>query len=452
MRRILTIAGSDTSGGAGIQADLKTITALGKYGLTAVTSLTSQTGEKVLSLKNVDVGLLKSQLKCCSIIGFDAIKIGLVPTAEIINCISKFLTSNNLYLKVPVILDPVLIAGSGKAFLGEKEINSIKQNLLPYVFIITPNTKEAEMLANLKIHSKKDIEKSATIIKNYGMKYVLIKGGHLQGDYADDILFDGNKFYDFSKEKIKLKCRVHGTGCIFSTAIACYLSDGYTIFEAIREAKDFIYGAIRYSFDFGKKVLFPNTNFFIEKQMIINELQEAAKDFINFKHSYKLIPEVSSNLAYALPCAKDTFDVAAFPGRIVKVGKEVKIFTTPQFNVSSHIAKVVLTIMKYDRTVRSAMNIRYSDSLIKQFRKTDFKVSFFSRENEPENVSKKEGSSLEWGVKECIEKLGGNVPDIIYDKGGWGKEAMIRVLGRNPKEVIKKIEKIIIHLKDEEEF
>jgi len=150
------------------------------------------------------------------------------------------------------------------------------------------------------------------------------------------------------------------------------------------------------------------------------------------------VPEVSSNLGYALPFAETRADVAAFPGRLVRLRKEIVAVSAPAFGASRHIAAVILTTMRHDSKFRSAMNIRFSEERIRQCRAMGLKVCSFDRADEPEKIKEREGSSLEWGTERVLSQEGG-IPDIIFDRGEIGKEPMIRVLGKDPEEVVAKV-------------
>ena len=175
----------------------------------------------------------------------------------------------------------------------------------------------------------------------------------------------------------------------------------------------------------------------MERDRVIRELKKAA-DVLKGGNLGHLIPEVSSNLGYALPYAEGIQDVAAFPGRIVRFKDTVATAGDPEFGTSRHIAGIILTVMRFDPEYRSAMNIRYSKEMAATLKEKGFLVARFDRRNEPKEVKEKEGSSLAWGVGEVLIKSK-QIPDIVYDEGDFGKEPMIRVLGRNPEEVVHKV-------------
>jgi predicted fused transcriptional regulator/phosphomethylpyrimidine kinase len=179
----------------------------------------------------------------------------------------------------------------------------------------------------------------------------------------------------------------------------------------------------------------------MERYRVTQELKKAVEILKEHKVGH-LIPEVSSNLGYALPQAEGIGDVAAFPGRITRWRDTITTLSDPEFGASQHVANIILTVMKFDPEYCSAMNIRYSKENVAQLSRKGFFVGHFDRRLEPKKVKEREGSSLEWGVGEVLRKLK-RVPDFIYDQGDVGKEPMIRVLGRNPQEVILKILKAL---------
>jgi hydroxymethylpyrimidine/phosphomethylpyrimidine kinase len=151
-----------------------------------------------------------------------------------------------------------------------------------------------------------------------------------------------------------------------------------------------------------------------------------------------LIPEVSSNLGYALPLAQDKNDVAAFGGRIVRMQDDIATINSPAFGASQHIASIILTVMEHNPSFRSAMNIRYSSAIINACKEAGLHIVGFDRGEEPQEITEQEGRSLAWGVRKVLADAG-EIPDVIYDEGGWGKEAMVRILGKNPGEVVQKV-------------
>ena len=233
----------------------------------------------------------------------------------------------------------------------------------------------------------------------------------------------------------------HGTGCTISAAIATYLAQGRSIPEAVFEAKEFIYQAIKYAFPLGSGHGPTNHFALLARQEVIASLEQAVET-LRRAGAGALIPEVRSNLGYALPNAGDAGDVAAFPGRIVRVGQNTAIIARPEFGASRYVAGMILAACAVDPSKRAAMNIRFDEAYLEKAREPGFASVGFDRNKEPEEIKNREGYSLSWGVVEAIKNAGA-VPDLIFDRGGVGKEPMIRIFGKNPQEVIMKALKLL---------
>lgn len=252
MKKILSIAGSDSSGGAGIQADIKTIMAQQMYAMTVITVLTAQNTTGVYGIAEVESAFVENQMNCVFTDIFpDAVKIGMVYNAEIITSIGKKLIQ---YQAKNIVLDPVMVATSGGKLLSDDSIEALKKELMPIADIITPNIPEAEWLCGFEIQSKEDMVKAAkTIAKDYHGS-ILIKGGHLL-ESADDFLLiqheNDNEEIWFPGVKID-NPNTHGTGCTLSSAIACNLAAGNEMKQAVKKAKDYVSNALAANLDLGK--------------------------------------------------------------------------------------------------------------------------------------------------------------------------------------------------------
>ena len=437
MKRVLTIAGSDSSGGAGVQADLKTITSLGGYGMSVVTALTAQNTMGVQAIHEVPAPFLEKQIdSVLSDIGVDAIKTGMLANAEIVKTVC---TKIKQYRVEKVVVDPVMISKSGDPLLKKEAWHVLTEHLIPLAFVVTPNLSEAAVLSGLRVRSVEEMKKAARRICQLGAKHVVVKGGHLRGD-AIDLFFDGKRSSEIGGPRIETR-NTHGTGCTFASAIATFLARGETVEEAVKKAKAFVTVAIQSGLSLGRGTGPTNPFAYVLREMeryrVIQELKKAI-DLLRKEKMGHLIPEVSSNLGYALPQAEGVEDVAAFPGRILRWKESVTILGDPEFGSSRHVANVILTVMRFDPEYSSAMNIRYSKENVIRLKRSGFLAGHFDRRLEPRKVKGKEGSSLEWGVGEVL-KISKRVPDFIYDEGDIGKEPMIRVLGRSPVEVVNKV-------------
>lgn len=246
MKKILSIAGSDSSGGAGIQADLKTICAHKMYGMTAITALTAQNTTGVKSVINVTSEFLEDQLDMVfQDIYPDAVKIGMVSEECLIKSIAKKLKE---YDAKNIVVDPVMVATSGAKLLNDNAVNALINELFPLATLITPNVLEAEVLANMQIKNKADMEEAGLILKRLA-KNVLIKGGHSVAD-ADDLLITDEGFFWINGKRINNN-NTHGTGCTLSSAIACELTQN-DLLTSIKNAKNYISGALNSNLDLGK--------------------------------------------------------------------------------------------------------------------------------------------------------------------------------------------------------
>lgn len=247
MKKALTIAGSDSGAGAGIQADLKTFSALGVYASTVITAVTAQNTMGVFGVQEVDPDMVKSQLEAVlSDIGADAVKIGMISSADSIGFVSDMLQQ---YGVGKIVLDPVITTSTGFVLISSEAINALVQKLLPLAGIVTPNIPEAEILTRTSIRDIEDMKVAALALYKTGVKTVLVKGGHLSGR-AVDVFYDGS-YHLLEAERIDTD-NTHGTGCTLSSAIAAYLARGFDMLSAVKSAKEYITEAIRHSFKVGQ--------------------------------------------------------------------------------------------------------------------------------------------------------------------------------------------------------
>jgi hydroxymethylpyrimidine/phosphomethylpyrimidine kinase len=239
--RALTIAGSDSGGGAGIQADLKTFAALGVYGASAITAVTAQNTRGVRAVQEMPPDLVADQIDAVlEDIGADAAKTGMLASAAIIRVVAERVRHHGISR---LVVDPVMVAKSGDRLLRVDAVQALRTLLLPLALVVTPNIPEAEALAELPIVTGEDLAEAARRIGSCGARYVLIKGGHLAGAPVDR-LWDGERLLEFSGERVHTS-RTHGTGCTLSAAIAAHLARGAAVPEAVRLAKDYVVVALR---------------------------------------------------------------------------------------------------------------------------------------------------------------------------------------------------------------
>lgn len=434
----ITIAGSDSGGGAGIQADLKTFAALGVHGTTAITSITAQNTYSVTAVEDLKPEMIREQIKVVAEdLGIDAGKTGMLHTEEIIKTVSSEVSK----YEFPLVVDPVMIAKSGAPLLKHEAMDALKNYLLPKATVITPNRFEAEKLADMEIKSLKDAEVAARKISEMGPKAVVIKGGHLERKDTIDLLYYKGKFKIFSAPRLDVKT-THGTGCSFSAAIAAELAKKMEITAAVENAKKVVTLGIKFGLRIGRGYgpVNPLAHLYREssRYSVLMSLEKAKALVEATTEVAMLVPEVGMNIAMAIPYAESFDDVAAIEGRIVKTSEGARAVGNPKFGCSSHLAGYILEIVKHDESKVAAINLKFSDDTLKILEKWGMTVSFYDRGKEPEEIKRFEGATVPWGVKEVIKEVG-KVPDVIYHRGDVGKEPMIVILGEQACDLAKLI-------------
>lgn len=424
MATALTIAGVDSGGGAGIAADIKTFAALGVHGTCVITSVTAQNTKGVLDSFDIPVEFIKEQFNAVvSDIRIDCAKTGMLSSPAIVRAVAELVKEH----KFPLVIDPVMAAEAGGELMRHEALEVLCRELIPLCTVITPNVSEAERLSNLKIRDMSDAKRAAKKIHELGAGAVIVTGGHLKGT---DVLYDGDFTYIVGE---LIKGGTHGSGCTHSAALASEIAKGTPLVEAAHRAKKFVERAINAGMKIGEGVAPVNQLGSLlteaERYGVQRNVEEAVALIETHRESFLLIPEVGCNIAMGISSASSVSDVAAVSGRIVRLKGAPHAVGCVAFGASSHMARMVLAAMKTDSTARAAINIRYSEEALTACSELGLRIASFSRKEEPEGVS-----SMEWGMDEVIRSAG-SVPDVIYDTGDFGKEAMIRLLGRDAVEV-----------------
>ncbi len=428
MPTVLTIAGVDSGGGAGIAADIKTFAALGVHGTCVVTSVTAQNTKGVLNSFDIPAGFIEEQFNAViSDIRIDYAKTGMLSSPDIVRATAGLIREYRL----PLVIDPVMAAEAGGALLMDEAVGVLIDELLPLAAVVTPNIPEAERLSGFKIKDINDVKRAAEKIHDLGAGAVIVTGGHLEGT---DVLYANGEFTYILGELVK--GGTHGSGCTHSAALTAELAKGAPLIEAARSAKRFVEQAILTSVQIGGGAAPVNqlghTLAEAERYRAIKSVEEAVELIENNKGFSELIPEVGCNIAMGIPNASSISDVAAVSGRIIRLKGSPRAVGCVLLGASSHVARIVLTAMKADSSMKAAMNIRYSEEALSACKELGLRAESFSREFEPEGVS-----TMEWGVAEAITKAG-RVPDVIYDTGDIGKEPMIRLLEKDAVEIARR--------------
>jgi len=440
--RALTVAGSDSGGGAGIQADLKTFAALGVHGMSAITSITAQNTYSVTRVVDLDPEMVVEQIRVCvEDIGVDAVKTGMLHTTDIIMAVADELRK----ISAPKVIDPVMVAKSGAPLLKEDAIKTLVEELIPIADVVTPNAREAERLTGIPVKGLEDQKRAAKEIAELGAKAVVVKGGHIDGPVVRDVLYFNGDYIVLESERIQTK-NTHGTGCTFASAIAAHLAHGTEIVQAVRKAKEFVTDAIRYGLDLGKGSGPVNPLWAtlrkawlyeaIENVRVATEVLERV-DGIGW-----ICPESMINLAEVVPYGSSNDDVVGIPGRIVNVGGRLRASSCPRPGGSRHVASAVLVAHSLDRRVKAAMNVRYDERILESAVRLGMSVSSYDRSREPPEIKNVEGMSIKWGVREAFNQAG-KVTDIVYHMGDFGKEPIITIFGEDAIDVVKKLLRIL---------
>jgi len=435
--RALTIAGSDSGGGAGIQADLKAFAAFGVHGMSALTAITAQNTTGVTAVHPIPPHIVAAQIEAvASDIGVDAAKTGMLFSADIIAVVADEVKKWSF----PLVVDPVMIAKSGAPLLQPEAKDALIRLLLPLATVVTPNAHEAAAITGQSVTTLADAEKAAKAIADLGPKAVVVKGGHLIGDEAVDVLLVGDRFHYFREPRLA-STTDHGTGCTFAASIAAGLARGDDLLQAVTQAKRVVTDAVRFGFSVGSGhgPVNPLAGLYreAEKITVLENVAQAVRFLEDHPVLARLCPESQINIAMGLPQPRDLSDVCGVPGRVTCAGGRLRASSGPAFGGSRHIARAIIAAGRTNPQIRAAMNITVNDSILDACRRLGLVISSYDRRDEPADVKAREGGSTLWGAEEAIRKAG-RVPDVFYHMGDWGKEPMMVILGPKAMDVARR--------------
>jgi len=450
---VMTIAGSDSGGGAGIQADLKTFSALGVHGACVIASVTSQNTTGVQAVFDIPVEEIRKQLdSVCSDLNVVFAKTGMLSSPEIVQFVAEKAAEYDLSL----IVDPVMSAEAGGELLRKDAVKMMADALLPVSYAVTPNIFEAEVLSGMKIKTKEDAKKAAVKIAETGVKFVIVTGGHLD---ATDIIYNSEMKEFVLLPGTFVKGGTHGTGCTFSSALVSYLARGLNFDQACKAAKSFVVTSILHSENIGNGVAPVNPG---RAAVIQSERGFVIENIISALNLLKaddvfpqLIPKSGTNIAMTLPdifkniirpdyysseilphfqinvnsSETDGFGslhsfTASFPKRIQKSENSLELSAEnlgfPMFGSESDLSKVIQSVQEFDETVRACINLKCTDEMIKCCEQAGFSIQSFK-----------------------VVQNSGFVSDIIYEaEDDLEGEKIIRVFGVNAVDVALKVGRI----------
>jgi hydroxymethylpyrimidine/phosphomethylpyrimidine kinase len=413
VHRVLTIAGSDSGGGAGIQADLRTAALLGCHGSSVVTAVTAQNSLGVDGVYPLAPAAVAAQIRSVlSDIGTDAAKTGMLFSADIIRAVARALGDH----PVPnLVVDPVMVAKGGAPLLRDDARDALMNSILPLARIITPNLPEAEVLAGVTIRSDADRVETCRRILAAGPHAVLLKGGHAAGERVEDVYADASGLQQvFRSPRIPTR-HTHGTGCTLSAAIAAHLAMGFELVEAVARARVFLHAAIQEAYPLGAG--HGPTNPYAAARLgghnAVLERLRAAWDVLENENPLALIPKVPANLAEALPGALEFGDVAAFPGGIVRCGDRVRRVDGPRFGAGCELGSVLLASARWGSPFRAVMSLRWDEDVLEAVRGCGFTVERVRRADIAGGL--KPGADVEGEATTRVLEGRADPPDAIGD-------------------------------------
>jgi len=430
---ILTIAGSDSGGGAGIQADLKTIAMLRGFGASVITALTAQNTRAVTGIHAPSAKFVAQQLRTVlDDIPIAAAKTGMLFSEPIMRAIAPLLHKCDF----PLVVDPVCVATSGAKLLKDDAIEAMQRLMFPLADLLTPNIPEAELFTRTRIHDREDVFKAARLLLDMGPKAVLIKGGHADSFAVTDwyVPRDGEPV-PFMQQRISTDC-THGTGCTLSAAIATGLGQGMETGAAIKRAQEYLNLCLRAAQRQGQGGS-PNhlAPWIVEtaRPQLLRDLDGFGRRLETKPGLAELLPRGRSNAAAALPYADGVGDVAAFSGGIIATRRgEVNVVGFPEFGSSLYTARTLLSARRLRPDLACALSIGLVPGLKGALEKEGVETVWIDRDRRPEYIREDNGALEEWGAFEGLR----NHPapqDVraVGDPGGPGYEPVIRLLSED---------------------
>ncbi|WP_435317176.1 bifunctional hydroxymethylpyrimidine kinase/phosphomethylpyrimidine kinase [Haloarchaeobius sp. TZWSO28] len=432
----LTIAGSDSGGGAGIQADIQTMAAHDVFATSAVTSVTAQHTRGVTASTVLDPAAVTAQLDAV----FDdfavrAAKTGMLGTEPVVQAVADRLAET----EVPVVVDPVMVATSGDRLLSEGA-EAAYEALISEAALVTPNTDEAAVLTGIEPTDEASAREAGTALLELGAGAALVTGGHLPGDDIVDVLVTREGVETIQHSRIA-GAATHGSGCTLSAAVTANLARGFEMETAVREAISFVERALRYYQNVGEG---PGAvHHMVEVRngaaagATLQAVASVVDDLVAADVS-ALVPEVGMNVVGALPFAETTDEVAAVDGRITRLHGGVRPNGGVRFGASSHVARFLLAAREEATDLRFAANCRLDDDVETALERLDWRVAAYDRDAQPD--PDEEGNTMQWGARQVFGTAGeDDRPVAVLDHGALGKEPMCKVVAPTPETLVDRV-------------
>lgn len=429
MRCALTIAGSDSVGGAGVEVDVKAMASVGVHACAVITAVTAQNTLAVESIYPMPEEVVQAQLEAVlKDVDVKAIKTGMLYSPEIVEVVADVLEDHEM----PLIIDPVMVAGVGDSLATADLAKSVKRHLMPLCELITPNRHEAEVLANMPIRTEDDATLACELIGKEGSS-VLLKGGHMSGEKVTDYFYLSSEITRL--EYPRLERAGHGGGCTLSSYITAHMAKGLDIVNAVIKSRELIQESIASMYVIGKgdKLVNPMVKMHDDsvKFKILDDI-DAAVDRLMDMIPQKWVPRDGMNVAYALPTPAGPEDIAAIDGRISYHNGSLRKNGKAKYGSAEHASFLLLSAMKYDPKIRATVNLEYSEELVDVMEEVGLDII---RLNRKKYKDLRLGELISMEIKEC-----GRVPDAFVDIEPAKKKNDIRLLGENPEDLLSKID------------
>ncbi|MBE6519807.1 MAG: bifunctional hydroxymethylpyrimidine kinase/phosphomethylpyrimidine kinase [Thermoplasmata archaeon] len=428
MRTALTVAGSDSVGGAGIQADVKAMAVLGVHAASVITAITAQNTRGVSGILPVSEEFVKSQLEAvlrdCDV---KAVKTGMLYSADIAETVVDILEDHEM----PLVVDPVMISGTGYDLAQDDLVKTLKRDVIPMCELVTTNRHEAEVLSGMKIQNKDDLMFACEVIGKTGSS-VYIKGGHFNTPTVVDYLYLSSEFTKF--EYPRLKKSGHGSGCVLSSFITASLAKGIDIMNAVVKSRELIQDSIATQYQIGKGDLVVNPMVKLkgdsDRSAVLGALDSATSRILDIVPD-ELVPKSGMNIAMAMKDAAGPEEIAAVDKRMSVHNGIIRRNGQIKFGAAENLSYILLTVMKHDPSMRCIMSIAYSpDTMyVMQDIGLNVVVAEMSRDRPTEST-------------EAALSKSKRIPDAIVDKGGR-KERIIRLLAKDTKDMLGKLEQLL---------
>ena len=429
--QVMTIAGSDSGGGAGIQADLKTMEALDTFATSAITSLTAQNTVGVESIHPVPVEEIEAQVEAIRTdFELQAVKTGMLGVEPVVETVTSYAAD----IDVSFVVDPVMVATSGDRLL-DRDAETAYQELIAESAVVTPNADEAQILTGIQIEDPSSMQSAGRELVKMGAEAALVKGGHVgDEDVVQDVVVTQDDVTTLEHARVDTDA-THGSGCTLSSAITAHLAHGADISDAIEDGVGFMTRAIRYPLNVGEGSGTVHHLANLRDRSARQPTQEAVESIVQELVSAgvsSIIPEVGMNVVGATPYAERPEETVAIEGRIARTMGGARATRGTRFGASSHVARFLLSARGHDPNLRFAANLRFDDSIEAVLAEIDAPVVEIDRSKEPE--LDEEGSTMGWAAERAFEQCE-TTPAVVFDRGDVGKEPIARLLADDATEL-----------------